>query len=199
MRGQRVLGRFDIDYEALSIYEGINDDLRAPVGNAVDWWVWDQEHLEENFVDVVDDIYDTSRGSLPGAGEGIQGRKWKDPFKMPVVMAQIIRGSNIMNERGFYVTDTLRLVINVLDVETLLPKMLPIPDEHIKDRIVYAGQVFVPTRLLPRGHFADRYAVVTVDCNEVNPEELVNDSQFQEYALSATPLLRPEPVVDPAP
>lgn len=199
MRGQRVLGRFDIDYEALSIYEGINDDLRAPVGNVVDWWVWDQEHLEDNYDEVVDDIYDTSKASLPGAGGSMQGRKWQEPFRMPVVMAQVIRGSNVMNERGFYTTDTLRLVINVKDIESLIPEMLPIPEQHIKDRIVYKGQVFTPTRLLPRGHFADRYAVVTVDCNEVNPEELVNDAQFQQYALSADQLQRPEPAEEETP
>lgn len=197
MRGQRVLGRFDIDYEALSMYEGISDDLRAPVGNVVDWWVWDQEHLDANYTDVVDDIYDTSRPAPATVGQTIQGRKWRDPFKMPVVMAQVIRGANVMNERGFYTTDTLRLVINVRDIEALIPEMLPIPEQHIKDRIVYKGQVFTPTRLLPRGHFAERYAVVTVDCNEVNPEELVNDPQFQEYALGVDSTLRPEPEVAP--
>jgi hypothetical protein len=108
-------------------------------------------------------------------------------------MAQVIRGANIMNERGFYTTDTLRIVINVRDIENLIPEMLPIPEQHLKDRIVYKGQVFTPTRLLPRGHFADRYAVITVDCNEVNPEELVNDSQFQEYALAAVQIQRPVP------
>ena len=197
MRGQRVLGRFDIDYEALSIYEGINDDLRAPVGQVVDWWVWDQEYLTTNYEDVVDDIYDTSRSVPATGGQPIQGRKWQDPFKLPVVMAQVIRGANVMNERGFYTTDTLRLVVNVKDIDAFLPGMLPLPDEHIKDRIVYQGQVFSPTRVLPRGHFAERYAVVTVDCNEVNSEELVNDPQFQEYALGVDTLQRPEPEETP--
>lgn len=197
MRGQRVLGRFDIDYEALSMYEGISDDLRAPVGNIVDWWVWDQEHLADNYTSVVDDIYDTSRPTPATTGQPLQGRKWRDPFKMPVVMAQVIRGANVMNERGFYTTDTLRVVINVQDVVSLLPEMMEVPEQHIKDRIVYKDRVFVPTRVLPRGHFAERYAVVTVDCNEVNPEELVNDPQFQQYALGVDSTLRPEPEVAP--
>jgi hypothetical protein len=183
MRGQRVLGRFDIDYEALSIYEGINDDLRAPVGDYVDWWVWDQEHLEQNFSRVVDDIYDTSRNTRATVPGEVNGRKWKDPFKMPVVMTQLIRGANVMNERGFYVVDTLRIIINIKDVNQYLPEMLPFPEDNIRDRIVYNGQVFSPTRLLPRGRFDGRYAVVTVDCNEVKAEELVNDAQFQQYAL----------------
>jgi hypothetical protein len=192
MRGTHILGRFDIDYEALSIYEGINDELRLPVGNVVDWWEWDQDHLEENYEDVVDDIYDTSK-STPAtlSSPTILGRKWLEPLKVPVVMAQVIRGGSVINERGFYTTDTLRLVINVKDINALLPQMLPIPDQHIKDRIVYKGQVFSPTRLLPRGHFKDYYAVVTVDCNEVNSEELVNDAQFQQYALEPEQPQRP--------
>jgi hypothetical protein len=45
--------------------------------------------------------------------------------------------------------------------------------------------VFVPTRVLPRGIFGENYAVVTIDCNQVNPEELVNDPQF---AAKASPV-----------
>jgi len=101
---------------------------------------------------------------------------------MPTVMAQAIRGTNVMNERGFYVADTLRLVLNVGDVQRMLPGLITDPSSHIKDRIMYRGEVFVPTRVLPRGSFGYRWAVVTIDCNQVNPEELVNDPQFQNQA-----------------
>ena len=97
-------------------------------------------------------------------------------------MAQFVRGTNIMNQRGFYVADTLRLVINVGDAQRLLPSLITDSNQHIKDRIVYRGQVWIPTRVLPRGSFGYRWAVVTVDCNQMNPEELVNDPQFQDYA-----------------
>jgi hypothetical protein len=56
------------------------------------------------------------------------------------------------------------------------------PNNHIKDRIIYRGQVFTPTRVIPRGSFGYRWAVITVDLNQVNPEEMVNDPQFQRYA-----------------
>jgi hypothetical protein len=57
--------------------------------------------------------------------------------------------------------------------------MIDNPNFHIKDRVVFQGEVFVPTRVLPRGRYKDRYSVVTIDCNQVNAEELVNDPQFQ--------------------
>jgi hypothetical protein len=168
--------RFDMEYEAKSMYEGMAEELGGTVGQEVDWFRWQDYYLEENFTTVVDDIYDVS-SSIAG-----QGRRWMLPFKMPSLMAQFIRGTNVMNERGFYVTDTLRLVLNVGDVQRLLPTIITNSNIHIKDRILYRGQVFVPTRVLPRGSFGYRWSVVTVDCNQVNPEELVNDPQFQRYA-----------------
>lgn len=168
--------RFDLDYEAKSIYEGIAEELGGTVGVGVEWFRWQDYYLQDNFTDVVDDIYDTSNPT-PG-----KGRRWMLPFKMPVVMAQFVRGTNVMNERGFYVTDTLRLVINVGDVKRLLPSLIADANNHIKDRILYRGEVFVPTRVLPRGAFGYNFAVVTVDCNQLNPEELVNDPQFLRYA-----------------
>ena len=173
MRGNKVQGRFKIDFETASMDEGIVDELRDPVGTAVDWWLWDDAALAEDYETWVDPIYDVSNQV-----EG-QGRRWVEPFKMPVIMAQQIRGTNVMNERGFYTTDTLRLVIAVDDINRLLPAMIDNPNTHIKDRIVFHGGVFVPTRVLPRGLYKERYSVVTIDCNQVNAEELVNDPQFQ--------------------
>jgi hypothetical protein len=177
MRGNQVQGRFKIDFENKSINEGIVDELRDPVGTEVDWWSWDDNALAADYENWVDPIYDVSNQ------EDGKGRRWNEPFKMPVVMAQLLRGTNIMNERGFYTVDTLRLVMAVADVQRLIPTMLADPNPSIQDRIVYQNGVFVPTRVLPRGHYADKYAVITVDCNQVNPEELVNDPQFQAYAL----------------
>jgi len=175
--------RFGMDYESKSIYEGIAEELGGTVGVDVDWFRWQKEYLDANYSTIVDPIYDVS-SSVVG-----QGRRWMLPFKMPVVMAQFIRSTNVMNERGFYVTDTLRLVINVGDVNRLLPSLVSDANNHIKDRILYRGEVFIPTRVLPRGSFGYRWTVVTVDCNQVNPEELVNDPQFQRYA--------PAPTTDP--
>lgn len=173
-------GRFSIDYEAKSMYEGIGEELGATVGVDVDWWRWQDYYLDANYGTVIDEIYDVS-SSVVG-----EGRRWMLPVKMPVIMAQLIRSTNVMNARGFYVSDTLRLVMNVGEVSRMLPDLLSNPNQHIKDRIVYRGEVFVPTRVIPRGAFGYRYSVVTVDCNQVNPEELVNDPQFQNYALPST-------------
>jgi hypothetical protein len=175
MRGTKVQGRFKIDFENRSMEEGMVDELRDPVGSEVDWWTWDPNALAADYNNFVDPIYDVSNQ------EDGKGRRWNDPFKLPVIMAQNLRGTNTMNERGFYVVDTLRLVISVSDVNRLLPAMLADPNSHIKDRAVFQGEVFVPTRVLPRGRYANFYSVVTIDMNLVNSEELVNDPQFQDF------------------
>jgi hypothetical protein len=177
-------GRFSIAYEALSMYEGIGEELGATVGTTIDWWKWQEDYFTTHYTTIVDDIYDVS-SSVAG-----QGRHWHPKMVMPVVMAQLLRSTNVMNERGYYVSDTLRIVLNVGDVQRLLPDLLANPNGHIKDRIVYRGEVFVPTRVIPRGAFGFRYAVVTIDCNQVNPEELVNDPQFQTYAQKSVVELR---------
>ena len=154
------------------------DELRDPVGSVVDWWLWDAAALAADYDTFVDPIYDVSNQDLT------KGRRWVDPLQVPVIMAQQLRGTNIMNERGYYTVDTLRLVISVADVQRLIPEMLTDPNLHIKDRIVFQGEVFFPTRVLPRGRYANNYAVVTIDCNQINPEELVNDPQFQSLTTS---------------
>ena len=176
MRGNQVQGRFKVEFEHKSIDEGIVDELRDPVGTTVDWWQWDPDAFLANYEDYVDPIYDVSNQ------EDGKGSSWKSPFKMPVVMLQMLRGTNIPNERGFYVVDTMRLVVAVADIDRLLPGMVSNPNPHIKDRIVANNEVFFPTRVLPRGRYKDNYSVVTLDCNLCNPEELVNFKQFQEYA-----------------
>jgi len=180
MRGERHQGKFDIDHETESMYEGMKEDLQNTVGFEVDWFRWQTWYLEDNIATVVDDIYDVSSSATGG------GRRWMAPFKMPALLLQIIRGGSVMNERGFYTTDTLRLVLSSGEVRNRIPEILRNePNQFIKDRIVYRGQVFTPTRINPRGAFSHRWAVVVIDCNEVNSEELVNDPQFLRYAEQA--------------
>ena len=103
-------------------------------------------------------------------------------MKMPVIMAVIYQGVMVENERGFYNTDVLRMTINIRDLERLFPNITIEPDSFLRDRIVYRNEVFIPTRFYPKGLIIDDYTVLTLDANQVNPEELVNDRQFAQYA-----------------
>lgn len=176
MRGSKVQGRFTVDHETEALYEGIRDELRDPVGVDLLWYRWDQEYLLENFVEIADSTYDTSNPT-PGFG-----RRWNTPIRIPAITAQLFQGQVIQNERGLYTTDNLRIILNVGDTLQPLPTLTTAPDSYLKDRIVFRNTVFTPTKVYPRGHIGYAFAVVTIDCNQVNPEELVNDPQFQQYA-----------------
>jgi hypothetical protein len=170
MRAQQQGGRFTTDYEVASIQRGITEDLRLEVGMEVDWWVWDPVATE------VDPLYDV--------GSAAVGRRWKAPFKFPVIVAQVFQGQTVQNDRGFYNADVLRFTCNMLDVEHVLPDLIPEPDVHYRDRVVYRGGVFRPTKLYLRGQVSNTYTILTIDLNQVKEEELLNDEQFQQYVTS---------------
>lgn len=177
MRASRPGGRFDTEFEIASIQSGIKSEVQRTVGQHVDWWIFDPQNS------AADPIYDV------GASSG--GRRWLSPKRVPTVSAIILHGQTIQNERGFYQTDMGRFLFRIDDIAAILPAVVDTPDIHIKDRFVYRGQVFMPSQFYLRGLLTDKYTLLMLDANQVNPEELINDPQFQDYALlgeSAPPL-----------
>lgn len=174
MRGRDLTGRFDLLYEIDSIHEGITEDLQNPLDQVMDWWVWAPERS------AVDDVYDV--GSYKG-----DGRQYLPPFQMPVVQATIVQGENYMNDRGFYTTDITAFTINAGEVYHLLPTLLSDPNIHLKDRLRWRGALFIPTRIYPKGYIQRRFATVVVEASQVNPEEVVNDPQFNEAPATPVP------------
>jgi len=161
-------GRFTTEFELDGIFRGMRDDLQRRVGMQVQWSVWDTVATE------VDDIYSVgSRGV---------GRRWHEPFDVPVIVAQVFQGQTIQNERGFYNTDVLRLTISMDDINRVLPTFVQQPDAHIRDRVLYRGSVFSPTRIYLRGQVLTSYTVLTIDLNQVMADQLVNDDQFRQFA-----------------
>lgn len=183
MRGDNREGRFNIAYERGSNVSGTTVELVQTVGTFVDWWIYDQTST------VIDPIYDVASSGIGG------GRKWKTPFTIPVVNAHLEQGVTVQSERGFYNTDQLTIVINVDVIENHLNfyganasntrelSTVEInPDAYLRDRIVFRRQVFTPVKVLPQGIIKDKYSLLQISCEQVNAEELVNDSQFQQYA-----------------
>jgi hypothetical protein len=168
MRGKDPQGRFDTQFEVFSIYEGISEDLQVPVGQEVDWWVYDSVNT------VGDPIYDVGN-SVSG------GRQFKTPVSIPVVGASIVQGQFFDNDRGFYTSDNLRLIVAVDVMDDIIPGFSLKPDVHLKDRLVYRNEVFTPTLIYPKGHIHQHLTVITIQADQVNTEQLVNDPQFANY------------------
>lgn len=171
MRNTGPGGRFTTEYEHSSILGGIDTDLQLHVGQNLLWYRFDHQRTFDPVYGTVDDVYD------------VGGRQYMDPIEIPTVSAVIVQGMTVQNERGFYNSDTLRATLNIQDVDAQLQDSLSESlNAYLLDRIVYRDEVFTITKLYPRGLVKDKYTLLTLDANQVNPEQLVNDPQFQQYA-----------------
>jgi hypothetical protein len=181
MRGERIQGRFTIDSERASIISGTTKELVYTVGQSIDWYYYDPA------LSSIDPTYDV------GANTG--GRIFDGPHTVPVVQAALFQGVSMQGDRGLYNTDILRVTVNMDVIEqntpisgSSLPKASKIqnltnnPDEFLRDRIVFRNEVFTPDQIQPKGIIKGKYTLVTIDCVQVNAEELVNDPQFTTFA-----------------
>lgn len=171
MREAGTPGRFDYRYELRDIEAGIESDLETNWGTWVLWYPFDAADT------VVDPIYPV--------GGSATGRAWKQPVRLPVVDINLTQGTTPQNvHEGFYNVDSLNLTVRADALDHLgLGYITDDPDQFVKDRAVYRGQVFTPTSIGPVGLVGPSgYTVVNITLDEVNPDELVNDATFQSYA-----------------
>jgi len=184
MRGDKREGRFSIDFERSSSISGVTKELVHTVGTAIDWYIYD------NVNSIIDPIYDVGADGIGG------GRMWKPKIVIPAINANLDQGTSVYDQRGFYNTDTLNIVFNMDVIENAvslygtvaenirrLSTITTNPDLYLRDRIVFRDGVFSPIRIGLDGLLGDKYTMVNVQCVQVNPEEMVNDTQFQYYAL----------------
>jgi hypothetical protein len=172
MRAYTPGGRFDADFETTDILAGVDADLKNPVGTSALWYIYDPTTT------VLDPIYDVGQNITNTLG----GKRWTGPFTIPVVRAVIDQGEAKTSAVGYYNADTLHLTFNIEDVAKFAPNITIRPDANNRDRIVWRGQVYRPFGIQERGIIADRFTILSVDCIQVMPEEMVNDPQFQTYA-----------------
>lgn len=168
MRHSDPGGRFTVGWEQFSIFDGIDGELRAPVGHYVEWIQFD---ADASGVDVIYDVADQETG-----------RQWRDPIRIPAYASFIYQGPTMHNDRGFYNTDILRVSAAMDVMERVFPSLVWEPDTHIRDRVLYRGKIFIPTRIYLRGLLRNTHTIFTVDANQVNEEEWVNDPQLIEWA-----------------
>ena len=144
MRGEQVIGRFNINHERGSIISGTTKEIVRTVGYDLEWWLYRPD------LSFVDPIYDVGSSGANG------GRHWHGPHQIMVINATLTQGVTMQSERGFYNTDVLDLTINMDVIEmgsrsgSDSPqirelKYLPSnPDGYLRDWVVFRQQVFTP-------------------------------------------------------
>ncbi len=169
--GQEGGGRFDVAYELEGVFDATEQDLQSFVGQVVPWYVLDRA------ASVEDPTYDV------GGNLAVGGRRWKPPLYLPVLSVIRTQGSYDASIEGFYVTDFVHVSVSVRQAENAgLRDLEDRPDGHLVDRFVWDGTVFTPTRIQERGLVQRRFTVIGIDAAQVNPDELVNDPDFRQYA-----------------
>lgn len=172
MRAHAPGGRFDADFETDKVLEGVDADLKRPVGTTAQWFIWDPEAT------VLDPIYDVGQDLSTATG----GRVWRGPFELPVVRAVIKQGPVKNSQRGYYGADSLHLTLNAEDVEKVAPGVVGNPDLQARGRILWKGQVYRPYYIQQAGIVAERFTLLVVECMQVMADEMVNDPQFLALA-----------------
>lgn len=172
MRAYTPGGRFDADFETTDLLAGIDSDLKTPVGTNALWYIYNPATT------VLDPIYDTGQ-DLSGT---LGGKRWNGPFSIPVVRAVIEQGAAKTSAVGYYNADKLHLTFNIEDIQRIAPNVVVNPDLQNRGRIVWKNQVYRPYAVQQRGIVSERFTILSVDCIQVMPEEMVNDAQFQSYA-----------------
>lgn len=176
-------GRFDQRYELDGIFDGTQFELQQYEGQTIPWYVFDRESSR------TDPVYDV------GTDDAVGGRRWKKPILLPVLTVIRTEGGYANTVEGSYVTDTVHVGVSVRQAERAgLQDLEDRPDSHLPDRFVWNGTVFSPTRIQERGLLQNRFTVIGIDALEVNPEELVNDPDFMQYAQPPdNPVSQPPP------
>lgn len=175
MRGYSQTGRFSSDFETKVIKDGVNTELRNPVGTTAQWWFFNLTATS------IDPIYDVGDGVSVAGG----GRIWTGPYNLPIVRAVIAQGKAKTSPAGFYKADELHLTINIDDLRAIDPTLesqIQEIGQQDKSRVVWKNQVYRPYLTQQRGIVAENYTLLAIDCIQVMPEELVNDPQFASYA-----------------
>lgn len=176
MRAHEPGGRFSVTWELDEIGNGITYDSTNPYGTVAEWWIFKSD---ESFKDPIYDVEPIGTG-----------RVWDGPHDLYVISASITHGNNQQNQRGFYSADALKLTLNIDDLQKVSPELFFVDRGFIrpqinfanKYRVVWQNQVYRPRQTQTEGYVDDRGTIIVLDCIQVMPEEMVNDSQFALYA-----------------
>jgi hypothetical protein len=136
-------------------------------------YIYDQDNS------AIDPIYDVGDNLANGA---THGKMWKGPFELPTIRTVITQGSVKISQYGFYNADSLHITLNAVDIEKLVPGTMMNPDDLGRARFIWKNEVWRPYTVQQAGIVSETFTLLTLDCLQVMPEEMVNDPQFADYA-----------------
>lgn len=160
-------GRWMADVETDLIY-GAMRGWRDVSGDWVDYYKFNAAGT------IVDDIYDEAIGA---------GRVYSPAVRIPVLHVTLTPGDNQNTDMGFYFNDTLNIICAFDQfIKTGMDYADVLQGNYLKDRVYYNQKVFRVLSMTPRGKIQQRPTMVAIDCTQLKPDELVDDTQFMPWA-----------------
>lgn len=169
-------GRWTADVETDQIYMSMRG-WRDVSGDWIDYYRYNEAATQ------VDDIYDEA---------AYPGRIYYPPVRIPVLHVTLIPGENQNTDMGFYYNDTLHIICAFDQFTTTGMDYADVEEgNYLKDRVYYNQKVFRTLTMAPSGKIQERPTMITIDCTQLKPDELVDDVAFMPWSqpvnLTTTP------------
>lgn len=160
-------GRFNINAETTMIHRALRGFQRQ-VGDNMTYWRFDYNASEMH------DVYDEATGP---------GRVYYGPWQVPVIHVDHGEAADTTpRDSGLYIRDTLSIVADFAQIEKT-----GLTDADIKhgayqrDRVAYNNSLFAVTHMDILGQIRRRDIIVSLTCEQLRDDELVDDPQFEPY------------------
>jgi hypothetical protein len=160
-------GRFNVQYETTEIMAVLRG-RQNEVGERVDYYRY--SHSDP----AGDSLYDEGTG---------QGKVYQGPFQVHTLHVIHDQGASQDTPRGLYSVGNLHITASF---DAL--RRIGFADQDIKhqryltDRIVYDTSVFRVSSISVLGQIQNRDIIVSIECVQVEPDEMVNDAQFAHWS-----------------
>jgi len=165
-------GRWTADVETDQIYMAMRG-WRDVSGDWIDYYRFDAAST------TINDIYDEAVSP---------GRVFGSPVRIPVLHVTVIPGDNQNTEYGFYFNDTL-VIICAFDQFTMtgMDYADVLQGNYLKDRVYYNQKIFRTLSMTPAGKIQQRPTMIRIECTQLKPDELVEDSQYLPWSQQINP------------
>jgi len=110
-------------------------------------------------------------------------RAWYPPITLPVLLAEWERAPKNYDDDGLYRVDQIQLVVSYgAFFSTAMPDPDPTGEDHVNDRLAFAGVLYSVGSFLPKGRVADNFLTISVTAMQVKQEELDEDVEAAMFA-----------------
>jgi hypothetical protein len=169
-------GRWMADVETDQIYMAMRG-WRDVSGDWVDYYRFDSVSTQ------LDPIYDEATGA---------GRIYSAAVRIPVLHVTLVPGENENTDTGFYYNDTLSIICAFDQfIRTGMDYADVLEGNYLKDRVYYNQKVFRVLAMSPKGKIQERPTMVGIDCTQLKPDELIDDTGFVPWSQQVNPALTP--------